>query len=60
MGRFISDAAKRALDLLCVVLGGPFVLGIAAYTRHRIKKDSPGDAIYSGKGRVTVNDKILI
>ena len=38
MGRFISDAAKRALDLLCVVLGGPFVLGIAAYTRHRIKK----------------------
>ena len=49
MGRFISDAAKRALDLLCVVLGGPFVLGIAAYTRHRIKKDSPGDAIYSGK-----------
>ena len=49
MGRFIIDAAKRALDLLCVVLGGPFVLGIAAYTRHRIKKDSPGDAIYSGK-----------
>ena len=49
MGRFISDAAKRALDLLCVVLGGPFVLGIAAYARHRIKKDSPGDAIYSGK-----------
>ena len=49
MCRFISDAAQRALDLLCVVLGGPFVLGIAAYTRYRIKKDSPGDAIYSGK-----------
>lgn len=49
MGNFVGDAAKRALDLLCVICGGPFVLGIAAYTRNRIKKDSPGDAIYAGK-----------
>ena len=49
MSNFVGNAAKRALDLLCVICGGPFVLGIAAYTRNRIKKDSPGDAIYSGK-----------
>ena len=49
MNNFAESTAKRALDLLCVICGGPFVLGIAAYTRYRIKKDSPGDAIYSGK-----------
>lgn len=49
MSSCMGNIAKRALDLLCVICGGPFVLGIAAYTRNRIKKDSPGDAIYSGK-----------
>ena len=49
MNSFAESTAKRALDLLCVICGGPFVLGIAAYTRYRLKKDSPGDAIYAGK-----------
>ena len=49
MNSFAESTAKRALDMLCVICGGPFVLGIAAYTRYRIKKDSPGDAIYAGK-----------
>lgn len=46
MGRFISEAAKRALDLLCVVLGGPFVLGMSnpnaiCYHIKRTLKQTP-------------------
>ena len=58
MNSFAESIAKRSLDLLCVLCGGPFVLGIAAYTRHRIKKDSPGDAIYAGK-RLGQNGKLF-
>ena len=58
MNSFAESTAKRALDLLCVICGGPFVLGIAAYTRYRIKKDSSGDAIYAGK-RLGQNGKLF-
>ena len=58
MNSFAESTAKRALDMLCVICGGPFVLGIAAYTRYRIKKDSSGDAIYAGK-RLGQNGKLF-
>ena len=58
MNSFAESIAKRALDLLCVICGGPLVLGIAAYTRYRIKKDSSADAIYAGK-RLGQNGKLF-
>lgn len=49
MMKFVGSAAKRLMDIVCVVIGGPFVFLLTLYIRRRIKQDSPGNAIYPGK-----------
>lgn len=49
MMNFVGSTMKRLMDIVCVVLGGPFVFLLTLIIRHRIKQDSPGKSIYPGK-----------
>lgn len=49
MSSKIGDIAKRIMDLVLVLIGGPFVFLLTLYIRRRIKQDSPGRSIYAGE-----------